>query len=348
MASAATIKDIARLCGVGVSTVSRALNNHPDINPETKKRILQVIAETGFVPNNSAINLKKTDTRSIALLVKGISNPFFAGMLRRIEDVVEQRQYAVTLRHVEAEEDEAAVALRLVRARKLRGIIFLGGNFTHDESVLRQLKVPFVFTTIGTGGARGQQKPWYSNISVDDRAEAKKAVDYLLSLGHRRIAVITEGVTSLSVGQLRFEGYRDALQEAGIAYDETLVAEVTEGVERYTIRNGYYAAKALLARRMPFTALFCGADVFAIGACRAFAEAGRRVPEDISVVGFDGIELGEYYNPPLTTVAQPVGEMAEAAAQLLLDVIDKKRAHENVILPAALLVRESTKEAADV
>ncbi|MDO4284218.1 MAG: LacI family DNA-binding transcriptional regulator [Eubacteriales bacterium] len=340
--AAATIKDIAKMCGVGVSTVSRALNNHPDINPQTRTRIMQVIAETGFVPNNSAINLKKTDSRSIALLVKGISNPFFSGMIQQIEDIAERQQYTVTLRHVEAGEDEAAVALRLVRGRPLRGIIFLGGNFTHDEAILRQLKVPFVFSTIGTTKLPEGQSPWYSSISVDDREEERRATAYLIEQGHRRIAMITEGLHELSVGHLRFEGYRDALREAGIGYDPALVAEGTAGIEHYSFRNGYEAAKKLLESGAGFTALLCGADVFALGACRAIFESGRRVPQDISVVGYDGIETGEYYNPPLTTVCQPIAEMAEATAELLFDVIAKRRSHENLILPARLVVRGSS------
>ena len=122
-----TIKDIAKECGVGVSTVSRALNNHPDINPETRRKIMEVIERTGFIPNNSARNLKRTDAKCIAMLVKGITNPFFSKMIEIIEDEAKRKRYALVLRHVEAQEDELDVALELEKEKRLRGIVFLGG-----------------------------------------------------------------------------------------------------------------------------------------------------------------------------------------------------------------------------
>jgi DNA-binding LacI/PurR family transcriptional regulator len=337
--SETTIRDIAKQCGVSISTVSRALNNHPDINPATRKKVMEVIRETGFVPNNSAINLKKSDARSIALLVKGITNQFFSSMIQIMEDYAQKRDYATILRHVEAHEDEVQVALQLVKEKRLKGIVFLGGNFTHDESMLRQLNVPFVFSTVGTPNGT---KTWYPNVSVDDRAEACKAVSYLIEQGHRRIAIITEGSEIPSVGQLRYEGYIDALKRHGIEPDRNLVMEVTEGIEHYSMQNGYLATRSLIQSGESFTGIFCVADVFAIGACRAVLEWGKRIPEDVSVVGYDGIDIGNYYNPKLTTIKQPVEEMADATILLLFDMIDKKRKPESIIMPAELVIRESS------
>ncbi len=134
-----TIKDIAKECGVGVSTVSRALNNHPDINPETRRKIMEVIERTGFIPNNSARNLKRTDAKCIAMLVKGITNPFFSKMIEIIEDEAKRKRYALVLRHVEAQEDELDVALELEKEKRLRGIVFLGGMFRHSQEKLDKL-----------------------------------------------------------------------------------------------------------------------------------------------------------------------------------------------------------------
>ena len=172
-----TIKDIAKLCGVGVSTVSRALNNHPDINPETKEMILQVIKENGFVPNNSARNLKRVEANSVAVLVKGITNPFFTDMIEVIEAEIEKRGYSMVLHHVESREDEVDVALELVKEKRLRGIIFLGGEFAHSEEKLRLLSVPFVFSTAGTQPEKLNEKI-YSSISVDDKTESSKVIRY--------------------------------------------------------------------------------------------------------------------------------------------------------------------------
>ena len=122
-----TIKDVARVCGVGVSTVSRAINNHPDINPETKEMIMQVIKENNYVPNNSARNLKRSDARAIAILIKGISNQFFNSMIKVFEEEIQKKKYSLVLQHVDAWQDETEVALELEKEKRLRGIIFLGG-----------------------------------------------------------------------------------------------------------------------------------------------------------------------------------------------------------------------------
>lgn len=338
-----TIKDIAALCGVGISTVSRAINNHPDINPETKKKIMEVIEQTGFIPNNSARNLKRTDAKVIAVIVKGITNPFFARTIQIIEEQTAQHKYAMVLRHVEPYEDNADVALELEKEKRLRGIIFLGGSFYQSVEKLEKLKVPFIFATTGVGMGDLADRVAFSNVTVDDRRESEKMVNYLLSLGHKRIAIITEGSEEPSVAQLRLEGYRKAYEKAGLSVDEELICNVDKNIEHYSMRNGYVTTKKLLESGVDFTAIFAAADAWAIGACRAIFEAGKRVPEDISVAGYDGIELGSYYNPKLTTIKQPDEAIAKEVIFLLLDIIDGKRDHEHIVMDAELLVRESTK-----
>lgn len=336
-----TIKDIAKQCGVGISTVSRALNNHPDINPETRKKILEVIEETGFIPNNSARNLKRTDARCIAVLVKGITNPFFSNMIQIIEEETQRNKYALVLRHVEAQEDEIDVALELEKEKRLRGIVFLGGKFEHSEEKISKLKVPFIFSTVGINAPDQINQEGFSNIAVDDRMESKRMTDYLLDLGHRQIALITER-SDLPIGRLRTEGFRKAYDERGLAVPEDLICYVQEDVDHYSMENGYLTAKKLLESGKEVTAIYAVADSLAIGACRAVLEAGKRIPEDISVAGYDGIEMGEYYNPKLTTIKQPVEEIAKKTIRLLLDVIAERREHQQIVFPAQLIEREST------
>ena len=353
-----TIRDIAKKAGVGVSTVSRALNNHPDIRPDTKEKVLQVIRETGFVPNDSARMLKRTEARTIALLVKGITNPFFSRMIRVIEDYVNANEYTTILRHVKTMEDEVLVAQGLVKEQKLKGIVFLGGSFIYDEHALMQLGVPFVFCTIGKKlhkESEGAESPkelrpresahhrlLFSNVAVDDVEASRAAVEYLIGLGHREIGIITEGLESVSVGQLRLQGYREALLSHGIPYREELVFEAAEGIEHFSMPNGYQGARRLLEKTPGMTALFCISDVLAIGACRGIIEAGKRIPEDISVVGFDGIEEGEYYIPSLTTIRQPLDEIATEGIKSLFEMINETGTSRNIIMPAELVVREST------
>ena len=186
-----TIKDIAKVCGVGVSTVSRAINNHPDINPETKEMILQVIKEHNYIPNNSARNLKRTKSKSVAVLIKGISNPFFSRMIEIIEKETQQKKYTFILQRVEENEDELNVALQLANEKKLKGIIFLGGMVTHSEDKTRQLDVPFVLSTSGYLAGKGKDGKWNGNaewsfVTVDDYGESYKIADYLCHLGHKK------------------------------------------------------------------------------------------------------------------------------------------------------------------
>ncbi len=183
-----TIKDIAKICGVGVSTVSRALNDHPDINPETKEKILETVREYNFVPNNSARNLKITESRTIAILIKGISNPFFMKMIKVMEDEIQKYKYSLVLHHVDDEDDEVDIAVELIKEKRLKGIIFLGGHFTHTKEQLDRVDVPFVLSTITMSQNTLNN---YSFISVNDVEESYKMVDYLIRLGHNKIATIT-------------------------------------------------------------------------------------------------------------------------------------------------------------
>ena len=229
-----TIRDIARKCKVGVSTVSRAMNNHPDINPETKEMILKVIAESNYVPNNSARNLKRSNAKAIAILVKGMDNMFFNNMISVIEEVVRKKKYACIIERVEEKANEVDSAIEIVKEKRLRGIIFLGGNFTHPHE---------------NGG-----KPCAS-VSVDDYRESYKMVDYLCGLGHRRIAIITACEDDISIGRLRLNAYRQALLDHGIPYDPDLVFHMTKD-DTYSFATGYKVTKEILEKKTEFSALY--------------------------------------------------------------------------------------------
>lgn len=340
-----TIKDIAKRCGVGVSTVSRAINNHPDINPETKTMIMEVIRETGFIPNNSARNLKRTDAKCIAVLVKGITNPLFSDMIKIIEEETRKKKYSLVLKHVEYYEDEVDVALELIKEKRLRGIIFLGGYFFHAEEKIRNLTVPYIFSTIGTAGTAMSEnisKALYSSVAVDDRKESFHMTELLIELGHKNIAILSAESEINSIGQLRLEGYQDALKKNGIPVNDRLIRCVEEDIVHYSMENGYATTKKLIESGESFTAIYATADILAVGACRALMEAGFRIPEDVSVAGYDGIALGKYYNPAITTIKQPVKDMAKTTIKLLFDIIAGRKLHEHIIFPAELIIREST------
>jgi len=337
-----TIVEIAKRCGVGVSTVSRAINNHSDINPQTKKRIMAVIKETGYIPNNSARNLKRTDAKCIAVLVKGITNPFFSPMIEVVEQEVDKRGYALVLRHVEAYENEVDVALELEKEKRLRGIIFLGGSAKHPADKMKQIGVPIVFATIGSDISEDFNRNAYSTVSVDDEKESFKMVSHLIEMGHKKIAIMAEGSDTPSVVQLRLKGYIKALKAAGIKVNNNLIRYVDQRI--YTMANGYDTAKALIESGEKFTALYCISDVLAIGALRAFADAGLKVPEDVSVAGFDGQELSQYCIPRLTTIRQPLVDISKETIRLIFDIIDKESGHRHIIFPGELIEGESTRK----
>lgn len=339
-----TIRDIARMCGVGVSTVSRAMNNHPDINPETKQKILDAIQEYGYIPNNSARNLKRTEARSIAVLVKGMTNPFFSSMIRVMEAEIKRRRYAMVLHHVEQSEDEVDVALELTKEKRLQGIIFLGGYFHHAEEKLEKLHVPFILSTVGCMPEH-MSRQQYSSLSVDDEKESCRMVSYLLEQGHRKIAILCADTTDQSIGQLRLLGYRKAFAEHGLSVDEDLICRMKQDIEAYSYENGYAMTQDLLSRRDDVTAVFAISDIMAMGACRALVERGRRVPQDIAVAGFDGIEAGSYFIPSITTIRQPVETIAQETICLLFEILEGREEHQHQTFEAELLVRESTSSA---
>lgn len=336
-----TIKDIAKICGVGVSTVSRAINNHPDINPVTKAKILDAIKEYGYIPNDSARNLKRSDARAIAVLVKGIANPFFTNMIAIIEQECKRKGYAMELSHIESDEDEVEVAQKVVKEKRLRGIIFLGGYFSRSEEKLGKLNVPFVFSTAG-GIPENISKDSYSNIGVDDRVESERMVDYLIGLGHQRIAILAAEPYGECIGRLRLEGYFDALQKNGIAVDERLILDTDEEMDHFSMENGYATTKRFIESGEKFSAVYAVSDTLAIGACRALHEAGYKIPEDVSVAGYDGIDIGNYITPRLTTMRQPVEDMAKATIKLLFAIISGQKEHQHMVYQAELMEREST------
>lgn len=338
-----TIKDIARICGVGVSTVSRAINNHPDINPETRKQIQSVIEEYGYIPNNSARNLKRTESNAVAILINGITNPLFNRMIKVFDEKMKRNKLTMILQQINYEEDEVAVALELIKEKRLKGIIFLGADYHHPKGEIDKIHVPFVLSTVGAI-SDDEDLTRFSHVTVDDRKESCRATEYLIDMGHHNIALISAEEHNSSVGKLRMEGYMRALQNRGIPVNRNLICPVSDDMEHYSMENGYRTTQKLLASGEKFTAVFAMSDILAMGVYRALMEAGLRVPEDVSVVGFDGIEMCDYMQPKLTSLAQPVEQLAEATFELLLDMMDEQCGSKNLIFEGRLDEKESVKK----
>lgn len=331
------IKDIARLAGVGVSTVSRVINNHPDVREDTRLKVQKVIEEAGYIPNNSARNLKRTDSNQVGILVKGKYNPFFARIVESIETRMANEGYTLVLHYNNSYVDDVEAAVEVVMEKKLCGMICLGGNYDRlDDARLTGLKTPMVLASTCVDDRA--DRSLFSSITIDNIKASRQAVDYLCDLGHTRIAIIHSGDADTCNGMLRLEGYRKALDARGIPYDPALVDDGD-----YTFEDGEAAMKRLLERCPDLTAVFATSDTKAIGAARAILQSGRRIPEDVSIVGFDGMEYGAFYNPPLTTILQPFEEMGEKAVEMLFRLMRKNSANEHLVLGTELVRRASCK-----
>ena len=310
-----TIKDIAKLSGVGVSTVSRVLNNNPAVSAASRKRVLDVIKKYNYIPNNSARNLVRVKIDAVGLVVRGIQNPFFTGIIRAIERDLDASGYAMVMRQIDSNADEIKTGALMEREKRLRGLIFLGGRSDYTKEEIALIGVPFVCCTY-TNVFGSLDESDYSSVSILDEFEAHKAVEYLIRHGHRRIAALTAGVDDSSVSQLRSTGYANTLSEFGIEGLDIICAD------DYSVENGYHAMKERLKEPFDCTALFVIADDMALGAMRALRESGRRIPEDCSVIAIDGIPFTEYIEPMLTTLCQPVDELGSRSVRILLDLIN--------------------------
>ncbi len=332
-----TIKDIAKAAGVGVSTVSRVLNNSGFASNDAKERVMNAVRELDYIPNDSARNLKGGRSNTIMLLVKSISNPFFQKMIPVIERHTMLMGYNLDIRNISYTEQEMQIARKETLNHNVCGVIIIGGSFGYCNEDFESLEVPCVLVTIKA--TQEVDENLYSSVIIDDIAEAKKMMDYLVDLGHRRIGCIVNKFGNIvTPNGLRFQGYVQSLEEHGITYDPELVTPYNIMQSGYEF--GFHSMKSLLEKNKDMTAVVAMADVMAIGAAKAVLMSGLRIPEDISIVGFDGIEEAEYYNPGLDTVTQPAQQMAQKTVEALAEMIRGGKSSHTVL--EATLTRRGT------
>ncbi len=324
-----TIRDIASRAGVGISTVSRALNNRSDVGEETRQKVLRIVEELGYAPNANAKNLKQRASGLSAIIVRGRRNSFLTGIAEQMTDYGWETGHQYVIEFIDERGEELDAAFRLVAEKKLEGIFFLGSNVVGRRADVLQLGIPCVFVTVdaSTLDASG-----ISSVSVDNRACGRMAVERLIENGHRRIAVIGGREGSGDGIGLRFKGATDALEAHGLELAEELYT-----ASPFSMEGAYRAALELLSKGRDFTALFAMSDVMAIGAMRALHESGLQVPRDVSVVGFDGIELACFTLPPLATVEQPADEIARAGVELMTRLLEDPEDREYRIVAGRMI-----------
>lgn len=312
-----TIKDIARECGVGISTVSRVLNNRPDVSEEVRKKVLAAVEANGYIPNNSARDLVRSRSDAIGVLVRGTGNLFFSDMLKTISAEIDRYGYDMVLRFLRTDDDEVKAGAILEREKKLRGLLFLGGRFNYTPAEMSLIGVPYVCCSY-TNSFGTLRESDFSSVSIDDFKTAYEAVSFLISAGHRRIAAFFDACNDHSISELRYDGYCAALEENGISVDPALVVQ-TGGFE---MEDGYNGMKKLIESGAEFTAAFVVSDMMAIAAMKALRDCGKRVPEDCSVIAIDGLKLSEFISPTLTAMVQPGAEIAQESVRILMDMVE--------------------------
>ena len=330
------IKDIAKMAQVGVSTVSRVLNNHADVKESTREKVLEIIKESNYIPNNSARILKQHNTNNIGILVKGVFNPFFSEMINVIGKIINESGYTMIMRQNDYNiYQDIDTLISFAKEKRLQGVICLGGNFTEitDES-FKEINIPIVLTSVNTVSKQG--KTYYSSIGIDNAKGAYDATTYLINKGHKNIALILGDVNDMGVSLWRLEGYKKALDEKGIDKETDLIL-----IGQYSSKGAYMATLELLKKRKDITAVFAFSDIMAVGAAKAILDSGLRIPNDISIVGFDGMDESEFYNPSITTVKQPKKLMAEMSINLLMSLIKGETENKHVLLETKLIERDS-------
>ena len=331
-----TIKDIARLSGYSIGTVSRVINNHPDVSEAARIRVEQVIREQNYQPNSNAKQLKQQSNSAITVIVKGYENMFFEGILERVQDLLRESGEDVAIAILDEYANEVQAALQLCAARKPKGFIFLGGNLEFFRQDCSWIDVPCVLLT-NTAGELGLKN--LSSFTTNDEKSGYQAVDYLIRSGHTRIGIIggMSNRIGSQIGFRRMKGCLDAFQKHGISFDEKTQYEPC----RFSMAGGYESTRRLLKKNPDITAIFAIGDTIAIGAMRAVKDMGLSIPEDISLIGYDGIESGKYTIPRLSTIRQNTEALAVKGVEDLLMRINYNHPAVHEDIPFDLVEGES-------
>lgn len=327
-----TIEDIAKMAGFSKTTISRVINNKPDVSPSTRKRVLDLIEEFNFHPNLFATGKTQQKINHIGLIVPYsmgsiLSNQFYVGVFQGILDEVERRGHYLLFCYVHKKN-----YVEVYEQKRVEGFVLLSPAALH-RSIILELKsanIPFVCT------AKVLNEPDITYVDVDNQKGGEIAAHHLIALGHRKIAIAYK--PTLTSNYERLIGYKQTLKKHNLQINENYI----QTIEVSSIQSGYNMMMNLLALEDPPTAVFSSCDIMAYGAMKAIQEMNLKVPHDISVIGFDDIPLSRDMSPPLTTIRQPAVEKGSIAAGLLIDYLVHGKEPETKMLDVDLVVRGST------
>ena len=331
-----TIIDIAKELKISVSTVSRALNNHPDIHENTKLLVNKVAKRIGYVPNPIALGLRKNRTSTIGVIVPEIKHDFFSSAISGIEEIAYHSGFTIIVCQSNESYDREVINTRALMHHRVAGIIVSISQTTKNGNHFKELNkhgIPLVFFD------RVCHDINVSKVIIDDRKSAFNAVNYLIKKGYKRIAHFG-GPQELDICSKRFAGYKDALECEGMAVDKSII--YFGGLHE---EDGYSAMDKIIKKRKSIDAVFAVNDPVAIGAYQRIKEAGLKIPKDIGIVGFSNNKITLLVEPPITTVNQPSFSMGKRAAEILIELINKNNIKIEPIvevLDTELIIRKST------
>lgn len=329
-----TIYDVAREANVSMATVSRVVNGNPNVKPVTRKKVLDVIRQLGYRPNAVARGLASKKTTTVGVVIPDISNTFYAELTRGIEDIATMYHYNIILSNSDLKKEKEIQLIEALLEKQVDGLLFLGGELTdtHRE-IFAASKVPVVLA------ATRDEKKELPYVTIDQIQAAKEATTILIQEGHDKIALIGGSLTDSVNGYPRYIGYKEALEENELSLDDSLVR-----LGDYRYRSGYEAMKSLLEIQPELSAAFVASDEMAVGAIHAVQDLGKRVPEDVSIIGFENIPLASQVRPLLSTVSVPMYDIGAVAMRLLTKYMNEEHVESGqVYLQYRMELRNSTR-----
>ncbi|MCD6103802.1 MAG: LacI family DNA-binding transcriptional regulator [Thermotogaceae bacterium] len=329
-----TLKMIAEFAGVSTATVSRVLNNSRRVDPEIAKRVMGIANRLNYRPNEVARGLVKGKIKTFGVVVPDIDNPFFSRICKAIQSIVRKEGYSVFLYNTDGKPEREREVIENLMQRLLIERIFMVAPRMDPKEILELSKEFELYPVIVDSRV---ENVMLSAVWVDNVTAFIQATEHLIEIGHRRIGFVA-GSLNVTNSRDRLKGYLLALENHGIEKDDSLIYEGD-----FMISSGYKAAEYMLSLSNPPTAILCSNDLMAVGVLRCLHDKGIKVSEQISVVGCDDIDVAASLHPPLTTVRQPIYEMGEIAAKMMLKYIETGKFPPNSILHADLVIRDSTR-----
>lgn len=329
-----TISDIAKLSGVSKATVSRVINGSKPVSPEVKAKVMKVIDETGFKPSSLARSLSKQETKLIGIVIPDVSNPVFSELVKGMEEESNDSGYNILLCNTYLNHDKELKYLEILQDKEVDGIIFLTTDEIQEQvDFFKKFGKPVVTVD------RVFKTMDIPSVGVDDYEASFKAVNYLINMAHKRIAMVRAPLDDQSHGFQRYKGYREAMEKHGLEIASDWVVEGD-----FSVKAGYNAMMQLLSASEPPTAVFFANDLMAVGGIRCISDNGMKVPDDISVMGFDDIPIASMFIPSITTTQQPTAEIGKQAMEKLVKLIKGEEVERHSTFPTQLVLRNSTKK----